>query len=32
VQQQISDQNLMAAQMMDMPGPGMWPGWGYWGY
>ena len=32
VQQQISDQNLMAAQMMDMPGPGVWPGWGYWGY
>jgi len=32
LQQQISDQNLMAAQMMDMPGPGMWPGWGYWGY
>ena len=32
VQQQTSDQNLMAAQMMDMPGPGVWPGWGYWGY
>lgn len=32
VQQQISDQNMMAAQMMDMPGPGVWPGWGYWGY
>jgi hypothetical protein len=32
VQQQISDQNMMAAQMMEMPGPGMWPGWGYWGY
>ena len=30
VQQQISDQNMMAAQMMDMPG--VWPGWGYWGY
>ncbi len=29
-QQQISDQNLMAAQMMTMPG--VWPGWGYWGY
>jgi hypothetical protein len=29
VQQQISDQNLMAAQMASMPG--MW-GWGYWGY
>lgn len=32
LQQQISDQNMMAAQMMEMPGPGMWPGWGYWGY
>lgn len=32
VQQQISDQNMMAAQMMEMPGPGVWPGWGYWGY
>lgn len=32
VQQQISDQNMMAAEMMDMPGPGVWPGWGYWGY
>ena len=30
VQQQISDQNLMAAQMETMPG--MWGGWGYWGY
>lgn len=30
VQQQISDQNLMAAQMQTMPG--MWGGWGYWGY
>lgn len=30
VQQQISDQNLMAAQMQSMPG--MWGGWGYWGY
>jgi hypothetical protein len=30
VQQQISDQNLMAAQMSTMPG--MWGGWGYWGY
>jgi hypothetical protein len=30
VQQQISDQNLMAAQMSAMPG--MWGGWGYWGY
>lgn len=30
VQQQISDQNMMAAQMEDMPG--MWGGWGYWGY
>ncbi len=30
VQQQISDQNMMAAQMMEMPG--VWPGWGYWGY
>ena len=30
VQQQISDQNLMAAQMASMPG--MWGGWGYWGY
>lgn len=29
VQQQISDQNLMAAQMASMPGA--W-GWGYWGY
>lgn len=29
VQQQISDQNLMAAQLQTMPG--MW-GWGYWGY
>lgn len=32
VQQQISDQNMMAAQMMEMPGPGVWSGWGYWGY
>lgn len=32
VQQQISDQNMMAAQMINMPGPGVWPGWGYWGY
>lgn len=30
VQQQISDQNMMAAQMETMPG--MWGGWGYWGY
>jgi hypothetical protein len=30
VKQQISDQNLMAAQMASMPG--MWGGWGYWGY
>lgn len=30
VQQQISDQNMMAAQMASMPGP--WGGWGYWGY
>lgn len=30
VQQQISNQNLMAAQMETMPG--MWGGWGYWGY
>jgi len=30
VQQQISDQNMMAAQMASMPG--MWGGWGYWGY
>ncbi len=30
VQQQISDQNLMAAQMETMPG--MWGGWGYYGY
>lgn len=30
VQQDISDQNLMAAQMATMPG--MWGGWGYWGY
>lgn len=30
VQQQVSDQNLMAAQMETMPG--MWGGWGYWGY
>lgn len=30
VQQQISDQNVMAAQMETMPG--MWGGWGYWGY
>lgn len=30
VQQQISDNNLMAAQMETMPG--MWGGWGYWGY
>ncbi len=30
VQQQISDQNMMAAQMQDMGGP--WGGWGYWGY
>jgi hypothetical protein len=29
-QQQISDQNLMAAQMATMPG--MWGGWGYYGY
>lgn len=30
VQQQISNQNLMAAQMETMPG--MWGGWGYYGY
>lgn len=30
VQQQISNQNLMAAQMETMPG--MWGGWGVWGY
>jgi hypothetical protein len=30
VQQQISDQNMMAAQMASMPG--VWGGWGYWGY
>jgi hypothetical protein len=30
IQQQISDQNMMAAQMASMPGP--WGGWGYWGY
>lgn len=30
VQQQISDSNLMAAQMAAMPGA--WGGWGYWGY
>lgn len=30
VQQQISDQNMMAAQMSQMAGP--WGGWGYWGY
>jgi hypothetical protein len=30
VQQQISDQNMMAAQMASMPG--MWGGWGYYGY
>ncbi len=30
VQQQISDNNVMAAQMETMPG--MWGGWGYWGY
>ena len=30
VQQQISDQNLMAAQMASMPG--MWGGWGFYGY
>ena len=30
VQEQISNQNLMAAQMETMPG--MWGGWGYWGY
>jgi hypothetical protein len=30
VQQQISEQNLMAAQMASMPG--MWGGWGCWGY
>lgn len=30
VQQQISDQNLMAAQMETMPG--MWGGWGFYGY
>ncbi len=30
VQQQISDQNMMAAQMSSMPG--MWGGWGYMGY
>ncbi len=29
-QQQISQDNLMAAQMMSMPG--VWPGWGYYGY
>ena len=30
VQQQISDNNLMAAQMESMPGA--WGGWGYYGY
>lgn len=30
VQQQISQENMMAAQMSTMPG--MWGGWGYWGY
>ena len=30
VQQQISDQNMMAAQMQNMGAP--WGGWGYWGY
>lgn len=30
VQQQISNQNIMAAQMETMPG--MWGGWGYYGY
>lgn len=30
VQQQMTDQNVMAAQMTAMPG--MWGGWGYWGY
>jgi len=30
VQQQISNQNLMAAQMETTPG--MWGGWGDWGY
>lgn len=30
IQQQISDQNMMAAQMASMPGP--WGGWGCWGY
>jgi hypothetical protein len=30
VQQQISDQNMMAAQMASMPG--VWGGWGYYGY
>ncbi|MBU3666127.1 MAG: hypothetical protein FGM15_09680 [Chthoniobacterales bacterium] len=30
VKEQISNQNLMAAQMESMPG--MWGGWGYWGY
>jgi len=29
-QQQISDQNMMAAQMETMPGA--WGGWGYYGY
>ena len=31
-QQEISQENLMAAEMAEMPGPGVWPGWGYWGY
>jgi len=31
-QEQISDQNLMAAQMESMPEVGMWTGWGYYGY
>lgn len=30
IQQQISDQNMMAAQMASMPGT--WGGWGYYGY
>lgn len=30
VQQQLTDQNLMAAQMAAMPG--MWGGWGCWDY
>lgn len=29
-QQQMTQDNLMAAQMMSMPG--VWPGWGYYGY